>query len=476
MMWDLQELLRITDATVIRWPGVQQVQPVLYPGRGAEGGIFFATSLWEAGEPMYETAVKVGAAGVVVQAGQPLPDAERYPQLGVLEMEKPMAGYLALGREARRRSQALVIGVTGTSGKSSTKEFIAQLLQERYTVHATHNSRNMAASCAKILLGMTGAADEAAVIEMGFGALGDIERMASMALPYAGVITKVTPAHLNGARGSMEGVAREKGRMGLHVPPHGFMVLNADDSGSKFVPSQDYRCRIYTFGTTSSADAWYEDVVVTEEGTRFTLCLAGQRLACRLKACAAPQAANATAAALVALLLGMSPGEIADKLSEVTPLARRFDVYRFSQGLTIIDDTFNSNFDAACRGLESAARLGERRRRVAVVTGLARLLDKTQEVHRQLGRQVAACGFGHLVLVGDDERIEFLRDGALEGGLSIEHIHFVREKKELPAQLMEMVKPDTLFYMKGRQGMMMGDQVDRLRRAVVKAGYTAVKS
>lgn len=474
-MWDLDELIRITGARMLRRPLEQRVRPVFQAEELKAGDLFFPLSQAGITESLYETLASAGAAGVVIFTGQQPPCSERFPYLGVLEMQRPMSGFYRLGTEARKRSQALIVGVTGTSGKSSTKEFLAHLLRDRYSVQATYNSRNTRKYCAKILMAMDGKATEAAVLEMGFDDIGDVDAMAAMAQPFAGVITKVTPAHLEGAGGSLETVAREKGKMGLHVPPHGFMVLNGEDPGSRLIPVEQYRCRIYTFGSTARADAWYEDVQVSEEGTRFTLRLDGKRLACRLQACSAAQPANATAAALTAFLLGMAPAEIADRLTDVQPLPRRFAVHRFTQGVTVIDDTFNSNFDAACRGLESAAKLAGRRRRIAVMTGLARLVDQSPAIHRMLGRHAAECGFGTLVLVGDEVDMDSLRDGALEGGISIEHIHMVRQKEALAETLMPLVRSDTLVYLKARMYAYLGAEVDRFRRALVSAGFGRVR-
>jgi UDP-N-acetylmuramoyl-tripeptide--D-alanyl-D-alanine ligase len=474
MKWNLPEILSLTNARVVRWGHEGEITPVQDITQVGPGSLYFPMYRRAVGERLFETLSGSGTAGVVLYEDQDPPPAERHPGLGVLYLPSPVEGYLKIAAEARRRSRGLVVGITGSSGKSSVKEYLAAILAGKYVVHATVDSHNLITDCADLLLDLDDRLDEAVVAEMGFGWVGDIDRMAALARPLAGIITKVAPDHLDGAQGSIEVVAREKGKLGLHVPPHGFMVVNADDQGSRAIPRDAWRTRVLTFGQGSSVDAAYGDVQADESGTRFTLSLTGKPFQCRLRTYGSFQAANATAAAVAARALGFGPPAIVEALASVPPLPRRFAIYRFTRGLTIIDDTFSASVDAVTLGLQNAASLARKPHTVAVLSGIAQLVHWSGEYHRLIGKHAAEQGFEQIVLVILDDRTRAIRKGALEAGLPEERIHVIEQWTDICGALLRFVNPDTLIYCKASQLLWIGPQIDALRKAVEAEGYEAL--
>lgn len=473
MLFTLAEVTRLTGARVVRWPhGDGPVQPVHRIGAAGPGALFFPMRRSPAGAPLFSALAGAGAHGVVLFAGQEPPDPQRYPGLGALALPWPPDGFFRLAGAARARAGALVAGVTGSAGKSSTKEYLATLLRSRYRrVHATVNSRNRLSDLAGILLGLEGGGGEAAVIEMGFCRAGDIERMAALAQPFAGIITNITPNHLDGTRGSWEALVREKGRLGHHLPPDGLLALHAGDPGCDRLPRREYRSRIFTFGPGAGADVGYEAVQADECGTGLVLRLFGQRIPCRLQAYGPVQAANAAAAALVAHVLGVPAAEIQEGLAQTPPLPRRFAIHRFRHGLTVIDDTFSASVDATLRGLSAAAALAGSRRRVALLSGLFQLWDRTAAYHRLIGAHVVACGFSELFLYGRRQTAS-IREGAVHAGMDPARIHPVGSRAEIPERLLPLAQPDTLIYCKASQTAWIGPAIDAFRAAVAAAGFT----
>lgn len=468
MRFSLDEIVQISGAKVIRPPDRStELRPVEDLRNAAPGTIYFPMRLPLSQETLTALA-RAGASGVVCWKGyEPLGKAPP----GILSLDSPPLGFFRLARAARRRSSALVVAVTGSSGKSSTKEYLAALLRQRFAVHATVGSLNRISECAEIILSMEGRNDEAAVIEMGFGSVGDIERMADIALPFGGIITKVTPDHLDGARGSVEVMAREKGKLGLVLPPEGVLALHAEDPGCSLIDRAIYPCTVLTFGEGPAAGVRYRDVVSDETGTGFTLELFGQLLPVRLQTYGAVQAANAAAAALIAHVLGFSPAEIRQGLAATRPMPRRFEIHRFKRGLTVIDDTFSASFDAMRRGLENAAYLAGRRRRIAVLTGFAGLGEQSADYHRSIGGYAVAYGYGGLFLAVSDERTAAIRDGALAAGMPADRIYEISERAGIAAALQAAAGIDTLFYCKGSQYLWIGTEIDAFRHRLVRLGF-----
>jgi UDP-N-acetylmuramoyl-tripeptide--D-alanyl-D-alanine ligase len=276
-------------------------------------------------------------------------------------------------------------------------------------------------------------------------------------------LTKVAPDHLDGAAGSLEVVASEKARLGRYVSRGGFMVVSGEDPGSRLIPRDGWPARVLTFGCCkdmAGLDAGYSCVVSSESGTEFVLRLGDRSGQCRLQTFGEFQAANATAAALVAHGLGFSLEEVIEAVSQVPPLPRRFAIHRFTRGLTLIDDTFSASVDAVESGLRNAARLAGDRRKVALLSGIAQLGERSAEYHREVGRFAAECGFDEVVFVASDERTAFMREGALAAGLDPCKIGSVQRWSRISATLRDRARPATLIYCKTSQFLWTGPQVD----------------
>jgi UDP-N-acetylmuramoyl-tripeptide--D-alanyl-D-alanine ligase len=464
------EIVALTGASTVQpLPAALPLRPTAAPATAGPGDLVFAM---RPGDLNLAALARAGVAGVVLFPG------ERGPakgSLGVLRAGSPALAFYKLAAESRSRcGTTLVAGITGSAGKSSTKEFLKAIVATRFRVTATAGSLNRISDCAQLLVGLEGAPGEAAVIEMGFGWAGDVEKMAAMARPNAGIITKVTADHLDGAGGSWERVVQEKGRLGYHIGPDGVLVIHAEDPGCALLPRSDYRCRVLTFGPSPGADALFTDVSAGEAGTSFTLHMGGQILPVQLGVFGAVQAANAAAAALAAHALGFTDAEITAGLAGARPLPRRFAIHRFEGNLTVIDDTFSANVDAMIQGLTNAASLAGGRRKLALLSGIAQLEGRTAELLRQVGRHVAQLGYADLFLVRPDERTAAIKAGAVAAGMAAERIHAVPSVSEIAPAVLPFMEPDTLLYAKISQYLWAGAQIDALLQAIPGRGLGPV--
>ena len=310
----------------------------------------------------------------------------------------------------------VTIGITGSSGKTSTKDLLGQVLATAGPTVSPPGSYNNDIGLPLTVLD----ADEDTrflVLEMGSRGRGHIARLCRVARPDVGVVLNVGSAHL-GEFGSADAIAVAKGELVEALPAEGTAVLNADDPRVIGMAPRT-RARVVTTGLGgrggNTADVRAEDVVLDEAGRAgFTLVTGGVRAAVRLQVVGAHQVANALSAAGAGLAVGMTPEDVAAALSAAVPRSRwRMEVTRRDDGVTVVNDAYNANPESMRAALAALAGLPARRR-VAVLGGMAELGAGAAEAHERLGRDAVAAGVDLVVAVGPDA--VGIADGALAAG------------------------------------------------------------
>jgi UDP-N-acetylmuramoyl-tripeptide--D-alanyl-D-alanine ligase len=330
-------------------------------------------------------------------------------------VDEPVAalGRLAAAVHTRLAGGDLVtIGITGSSGKTSTKDLLGQVLATAGATVSPPGSYNNDIGLPLTVLD----ADEDTrflVLEMGSRGRGHIARLCRVARPDVGVVLNVGSAHL-GEFGSADGIAVAKGELVEALPAEGTAVLNADDPRVIGMAPRT-RARVVTTGRSAGADVRAEDVALDEAGRAgFALVAGGERAAVRLQVVGEHQVANALSAAGAALAAGMTPDAVAAALSAAEPRSRwRMEVTRRDDGVTVVNDAYNANPESMRAALAALAGLPARRR-VAVLGAMAELGPGAADEHERLGRDAVAAGVDLVVAVGPDA--VGIADGALAAG------------------------------------------------------------
>ncbi|HSD19567.1 MAG TPA: UDP-N-acetylmuramoyl-tripeptide--D-alanyl-D-alanine ligase [Anaeromyxobacter sp.] len=367
----------------------------------APGALFVALSgeRFDGHAYVAEAAAKGAAAAVVAEDRAPEP-----APLPLLAVPDTLAALGAIARHHRRRFHVPVVGVTGSNGKTTTREMIAAILATRGPALKTEGNLNNEVGVPLTLLGL-GPEHRSAVVEMGMSHPGEIARLAAIAEPYVGVVTLAAPAHLEGL-GTVEAVADAKAELYQGLPETGILVANADDPRMlKRAQAQASGRRMLTFAAAAGRRG---DVVVLEitsqgdDGLRFILGVGNREVAVHIPALVgAHNAANAAAAAAAAVALGCSDREIAQGLAAVRPVGRRLRLDRLASGLRLVDDCYNANpvsMSAALRTLVDLARPAARP--VAVLGDMLELGAFELEAHRSLGAEAARAGVALLAAFG----------------------------------------------------------------------------
>ena len=338
----------------------------------------------------------------------------------------PGRALLDLAASERNRLTATVVGITGSTGKTSTKDLTAAVLGRRMRVVASQASFNNQVGLPLTVF----AADdrtEALVCEMGSRGVGQIAALCAVARPDVGVVTNVGLAHL-GIFGSRENIVRAKAELVEALPSSGVAVLNADDpvvSGYRGRTA----ARVVTYGLSDGADVRADSVVLDDEArASFELVTDDARVPVRLSVPGEHMVPNALAASACAMALGLSVADCAGGLEEAHVSGWRMEPFTTHGGVRVLNDAYNANPTSMAAALRAARWMSRSGRCVAVLGSMAELGDAADEEHERVGELVARLGIEDLVVVGDDAAP--IARAAVREGMEPEHVVLVADRDE----------------------------------------------
>jgi len=366
----------------------------------------------------------------------------------------------ALARFARRRWGRPVIGVTGSVGKTTTKDMIAALLSARYRVLKSVGNLNNEYGLPLSLLRLK-ALDELAVLEMGMTHKGEIARLCAIAEPTLGVVTNVEAVHL-AFFSSLEEIALAKRELIEGLPAAGTAVLNADDKRVVHF-AEGFPGTVIRFGLDPSATLRAEAIQSSGLfGSEFTLVVGDQRERITLPLPGEQHIANALAACAVAFSQGIALAQMREVLANFQPVSLRGETIRFGPEITVINDTYNSNPAALAAMAHALGQTPGVKRRVLVAGEMKELGDSSALLHELAGRQIAVAGnIGYLV--GVMGQAQYLVQGALQAGFPADKAHFFATKDAAADWLCRLVQPGDCVLLKASRGVALETVLDVLR-------------
>lgn len=390
---------------------------------------------------------------------------------GSIVVDDPIESITALAAHVAPRLPATVVGVTGSSGKTSTKDLLAELLTVSGRTVAPPGSLNNELGYPYTVL----LADERTdylVLETSARGIGHIAHLTRIAPPRIGAVLNVGSAHL-GEFGSVAAIAQAKGELVEALPAAddgGVAVLNADDPLVMAMASRT-TARIVTAGERSGADVRADAIELDADGrARFELVAGGERAAVRLQLVGEHHVANATIAAAVALECGLDLTRIAETLSTAEPRSRwRMEVDRTPDGITVVNDAYNANPESMRAALKALAGMAHGRRSIAVLGHMAELGPESTAEHDSLGRLVVRLDIGQLIAVGEQAR-PIAHGAALEGSWNGES-EWVVDVDAAVARLEELLQPGDVVLVKGSRAA----QMERVAEAILTRHTTVAE-
>ncbi|HEY42761.1 MAG TPA: UDP-N-acetylmuramoyl-tripeptide--D-alanyl-D-alanine ligase [Anaerolineae bacterium] len=345
-----------------------------------------------------------------------------------------------------------VIGITGSVGKSTTKELTAEVLGQRYRTIKNPGNLNNEIGLPVSLLKIT-EGHERAVLEMGFYVPGEIALLCEIAQPQVGVVTNVSQVHLERA-GTMEAIVQGKGELVESLPPapEGVAVLNYDDPLTRSM-SERTQAKVVYYGLSPEADLWASDIRgLGLEGVRFVMHYGGESLYIRVPLLGRHSVHTALRAAAVGLIEDLGWEEIVGGLQSSQSQLRLVAV-QGPKGALLLDDTYNAAPPSTIAALNLLAELEGRR--VAVLGDMLELGDFEERGHRMVGVQAAQVA-DELVTVGD--RAQWIASEARLAGMSEDQVVVLKDSQEAIEYLQNRVGENDVVLVKGSRGMRM-DQI-----------------
>jgi UDP-N-acetylmuramoyl-tripeptide--D-alanyl-D-alanine ligase len=447
MGWTRQEVLTATGAVAGAEPARDETfEAVCIDSRRVTPGSLFVALRGEHHDAhrFVADALRTGARAALVERVPPDVDPRR-----ALVVADALRGLGDLAAAARRRQPVRVVGITGSNGKTTTKEMVANICREarfpppRAAVLSTHGNENNLVGLPLTLLRLTG--DEAvAVLEMGMNAPGEIARLTEIAAPDVGVITNVGPAHLEGL-GSIDGVAAAKGELFAGMAREAIVAVNMEDERVVRAAAA-FPGRRIEFGAGGQVTARsVRDLGV--DGVAFELDVAGRAVSVRLRVPGRHNVANALAAAAVAHGLGLDVDAIAAGLAQTPPPAMRMQVVRLANGVTVVNDAYNANPASMEAGLRALAAMPGRA--LAVLGEMRELGPESDVLHEALGARAAASGIAALVAVGPQS--ECIAAGARAAGGRLQ-VRVCADAAAAAAAVESLWRPGDVILVKGSRG------------------------
>ncbi|MFJ2604548.1 MULTISPECIES: UDP-N-acetylmuramoyl-tripeptide--D-alanyl-D-alanine ligase [unclassified Streptomyces] len=394
---------------------VQVTAPVVRDSREVVPGSLFVAFVGEHVDGHDYAAQVVEAGAVAVLASRPV----GVPAIVVDDVQRALG---ALARHVVQRLGATLVALTGSAGKTSTKDLIAQVLSRAAPTVFTPGSFNNEIGLPLTALSAT-EETRFLILEMGARGIGHIRYLTELTPPKVGLVLNVGTAHI-GEFGGREQIALAKGELVEALPADGTAILNADDPLVRAMASRT-RAKVLLFGESAEADVRAENVRLTDTGQpAFRLHTPSGASDVTMRLYGEHHVSNALAAAAVAHELGMSVPEIATALSEAGSLSRwRMEVTERPDGVTIVNDAYNANPESMRAALRALAAMGRGRRTWAVLGKMAELGDEALAEHDAVGRLAVRLNVGKLVAVGGQEA-SWLQLGAYnEGSWGEESVH-----------------------------------------------------
>ena len=397
-------------------------------------------------------AVERGAAALLVERI----DADTPTGAAVIEVDDTTRALGDLAAGHRGRFDGPVVAITGSNGKTTTKEMCADILSMAAPCRRTPGNLNNRYGLPLTLLGRA-QEDRSLVVELGMNHRGEIAQLAALARPTVGVLTNVGSAHIEHL-GSREEIALEKGDLVAGLAEDATAVLNTDDP---FVAAQAQRtaARVVTFGTGSDADVRAREVAEREDGYAFVLQTPEGEVAVWVPGLGPTTVINALAASAAAQAAGASLTQVASGLAAYRPVAGRLDRRELSGSIVLVDDTYNANPQSTEAALQLLAGMKEGRA-LFVFGDMGELGTASDAAHHEVGRLAASLGIDFLIALG--EQAGRVVDGALEAGMAADRAQTAKDHKDAGARANALLRDGDSVLVKGSRAMQMERVVEAI--------------
>lgn len=460
----LGQIAEITGGTLLQGDASLTVTSVEHNSREVKEGALFVPIIGERtdGHNYISSAFEAGAVCTFTSKRE----MERETEKAYIYVPDTLCALQQFASGYRDMFRIPVIGITGSVGKTTTKEMISDLLAKKYRLVKTIGNWNSQIGVAMMMFHLEDET-EMAVIEMGISMPGEMERLVAMAKPCTAVMTNIGVSHI-GNLGSRENICREKGNIIGAFPKDGILYVCGNGDGISLSKENINRaekdnCALVYYGTEPSCEA-YADKIVTEQGkTTFYIHIRDAVEKIELSVVGNHYVNNAVVAILIGMQYGVPMEDMKQALYDYRPLSMRGEK-KEKNGVAVIDDTYNASPDSVASGLEVLYATNAKGKKIAILGDIFELGERTEHLHRKIGEDIVADeGRGKKldVLVTVGEASAFIAETVIEKGKNIMVQPFLK-KEEAADWLLAQKRKGNLYLVKGSRGMQMDKLVEIL--------------
>ena len=448
----LQQILTSTQGRLLQASSEPPVTAVIIDSRKAGPGSLFVPLVGSHadGHDYIAQALGAGASSFVKKGHAVCAALSAVPHAAALiEVDDPLQALGDLASFWRRLFNVKIVAITGSNGKTSTKEMAALIIERIFPVLKNPGNFNNLIGLPLSLFELD-RRHQAAVLELGMSEPGEITRLAEICAPDIGLITNVGPSHLEQLK-TLEGIAAAKGELFAHLGPQDLAVVNADDARVAAM-GKTTRARQLLYGSTSGQVHASHIKNADCFGTQFDLHILEQSAMVRLHVPGKQFVINSLAAAAVASALGIGLEDIRAGLEAFRGVPGRMETMRVA-GCTVINDAYNANPVSTQAALAALAGFASGGRTIAVLGDMLELGDGTEAFHREVGKAAAQLHIDYVFVTGDFA--DSVRDGAAQAGMRASALQVFDTLEALAAGLKKMIAPDDVLLLKGSRRMKM---------------------
>ena len=411
------------------------------------------------GNKFWKEAFENGADTVIINKIEITEqDIEKYRNKNIIQVDDTLLALQQIATEKRNLyKELIVVGVTGSVGKTSTKDIIANVLSQKYKTLKTQGNMNNDIGLPFTILNLRD--HEAAVIEMGMNHLGEISKLTKIAKPSISVITNVGTSHI-GNLGSRENILKAKLEIleGMDVP---LVVINNDnDMLNNWAKQNASTIDIRTFGIENESECMPENIVKNENSSCFTCICENNKFNIEVPVGGDVFILNALCGALIGRMLNLTNEEIQKGISSFELTKKRMEIIKLENDITLINDSYNASFDSMKAAIEYLSNTHSVRK-IAVLGDMFELGNYSEELHRKVGEEVAKNNIDLLFTIGENSK--YIAEEAEKNGIKKENIIKFSNKQELLENIKNIMKKGDSILFKASNGMKLFEIVEKLK-------------
>lgn len=445
----ISEILSATDGILISGDEKSIVESVSINSKKVKKGALFVPIIGERinGHSFIEEAFAAGAVATLTSENVKINPNRVYIKVDDTKKAlQKLAGYY------RQKFDIPVVGVTGSVGKTSTKEMIFNVLSEKFKVHKTEANLNGQIGLPLTLFGIEPWHD-VAVVEMGISEFNEMENLAEIAKPNFAVISNIGVTHIENLQ-SKENIFLEKLKITKYLKKSDFLFINGDDEILSKMSKDDYKFKIISFGIKNRCNFIAKDIIYKEKETIFKV-LAGELCQeFKIPTIGKHNVYNALIAIALGFFMNLDTKQIQNGLLKFKNLSMRQSIYYLRDNITLIDDSYNANPDSMRSALQVLTQVAKNKRKIAVLADMLELGDLSEKSHFDIGTFVAKLKIDVLITVGDLSR--HISKGTYSLNKDITNYLFKNNKEAIDC-LKNLIRQGDCILVKGSRGMHMDE-------------------